>query len=470
MKAKGLIILLAALACGLARQAAAGIQVPTPVVVPDLPPGTAVRPVAFTRLVAKLSRGQPWGTLQIGLLCLPAGELTWRGGRMEIKTEDLDDVFREEMQKAGFKVDGDPNNLFEQVPSTSEYAVAGEITSIQASICAPMAGFGDYTNVKGVARLRVKWQIYSRLKKEIVATVTTDGGLKISASAAGNDQNIIFGAFAENVRGLIASPEFRQTFIGSQMDAADIVRPEAKDVITLTGAPAAPRKISDAIGSVVLIFAGDGHGSGFLVSTDGYLLTDRHVVGEAKYVKVRWPDGIETLGEVTRADKVRDVALVKTDPRGREALHVRMEALQPGDTVFAIGSPIDQKFQSTVTRGIVSGYRTFDGLNFIQSDVTVNPGNSGGPLLDENGAVIGMTESGLRLGSAPTDINLFTPMRDALDFLSATLGAAPAPAQAVAANAPKPAAAPPAACRKPAVTTPTSPDAIRAIHTPGDGC
>ncbi len=60
------------------------------------------------------------------MLCLSAGTLTWRGGRMEIKTEDVDDVFQDEMQKAGFKVEGDPNNLFEQAPSTSALAVAGE--------------------------------------------------------------------------------------------------------------------------------------------------------------------------------------------------------------------------------------------------------------------------------------------------------------------------------------------------------
>jgi S1-C subfamily serine protease len=137
-------------------------------------------------------------------------------------------------------------------------------------------------------------------------------------------------------------------------------------------------------------------------------------------VKIRWSNGEEGLGEVIRTDKVRDVALVKADPRGRAPIRIRRDALQPGDTVFAVGAPLDQKFQSTITRGVVSAYRKFGGLNFVQSDASVNPGSSGGPLLDDKGEAIGATESGYFVSGAPTNINLFVPIGDALDFLSAT--------------------------------------------------
>jgi S1-C subfamily serine protease len=178
-------------------------------------------------------------------------------------------------------------------------------------------------------------------------------------------------------------------------------------------------KIADAVGAVVLVLSGGGHGSGFLVSTDGYLMTAEHVVGSDKYVKIRWSDGLEGVGEVIRTDKRRDVALIKTDPRGRQPLALRREAPQPGDTVFAIGAPIDPKLQNTVTRGVVSANRIMDGFSFIQSDVTVDPGNSGGPLLDEQGRVLGFTDRGLRSAEAPTGLNFFVPIDDALRFLSA---------------------------------------------------
>ena len=110
---------------------------------------------------------------------------------------------------------------------------------------------------------------------------------------------------------------------------------------------------------------------------------------------------------------------MKTDPRGRQPLRLRVEAMAPGDTVFAIGTPLELKFQSTVTRGVVSAIRNFGGRNFIQSDASVEPGSSGGPLLDESGQVVAITESSYRISGAPAGINLFIPVADALQYLDA---------------------------------------------------
>jgi S1-C subfamily serine protease len=174
------------------------------------------------------------------------------------------------------------------------------------------------------------------------------------------------------------------------------------------------------VGSVVTLLAGGGHGGGFLVSRDGYALTDQHVIGSARRVAVRWSDGIETVGGMVRSDRIRDVALVKTDPRGREPLPLRRDSMRPGETVFAIGAPLETRFQNSVSRGVVSAYRTIEGLHYLQSDVFINPGASGGPLLDEHGVVAAMTKSTYRIDSAPTGINFFTPVADTLDFLGAS--------------------------------------------------
>jgi S1-C subfamily serine protease len=266
----------------------------------------------------------------------------------------------------------------------------------------------------------MEWQIYSSLQKTVVAKIETHGDFESKTNLPGGWEAIMLGAFKENVHGLINSPEFRKTFIGAPMQPGDVAKPNKQTPIDLAGAlNSGPRPISDAVGSVVLIFAGESEGSGFLVSTDGLVLTDRHVVGDAKFVKIRWPDGIEGLGEVIRSDKPRDVALVKTDPRGRKPLRLRRDPPQPGDPVFAIGAPLGEKFQNTVTRGIISANRVFDGMSYLQSDVSVNPGSSGGPLLDDRGAAVGMTEAGISISGAPAGINLFTPVGDALDFLSA---------------------------------------------------
>jgi S1-C subfamily serine protease len=417
----GVLALLSVLDAGAAlAQAAPPIVIPPPVSVPTLPAGSEVRPFAFTHLVAKLTAGQEWSSPHGGWFCVAYPKVTWKGGQQEIRSADYLEAFRSEMKSAGFKVDGDSDNIFEKTTTTSDMEVGGIINEINLSYCLPGIGAGNSNTVHGEVVMGLQWQIYSSIQKTVLAKIDTRGGFQISGSGSGGWEALMIGAFKENVRGLIAAEAFRKTFLGAPIQAGEMARPTKQTPIPLPGAMAAgPRPISDAVGSVVIIFAGESQGSGFLVSSDGLLLTDRHVVEDAKFVKVRWPDGIEGLGEVVRSDKARDVALVKTDPRGRKPLRLRRDPAQPGDAVFAIGAPLGEKFQSTVTRGIVSANRVFEGLSFIQSDVSVNPGSSGGPLLDDKGVVVGMTEAGYRVGGAPADINLFTPVGDALDFLSA---------------------------------------------------
>lgn len=181
---------------------------------------------------------------------------------------------------------------------------------------------------------------------------------------------------------------------------------------------AGSRKIADAVVDVVTIMNSVGSGSGILVSDDGFVLTNAHVVGDDKNVRVRWSDGIEGIGEVIRVSKNRDVALVKTNPRDRSPLALKRGAVTPAQRVYAIGSPLGKDFQGTVSSGIISADRVIDGLRFIQSDVSISPGSSGGALLDESGSVIGITVKHYLNGGQPAGLNMFIPIGDAMDFLA----------------------------------------------------
>jgi S1-C subfamily serine protease len=323
------------------------------------------------------------------------------------------------MIRAGFKVERDPSNLFEQNTSPSDLEVAGQITAVIENLCYPLSGARNLRVVKGSATIDIEWQVYSHVRRAMLARIRTTGEYRTGSAMEGANNPILLNAFSESVRRLAADGSFRKIFLDSPSAPNAVAAPEKPAPLDLPGAIApGKRAIGDAVGSVVVIFAGDGHGSGALVSRDGYILTAQHVVGDAKFVKIRWSDGFETVGEVVRWAKARDIALVKSDAHGRQPLSLNLNPMQPGDTVFAIGAPLDAQFQSTVTRGIVSANRVIDGFAFIQSDVMVNHGNSGGPLLDENGAVVGFTDLGYRPQDIPTGLNLFIPTRDAIDFLN----------------------------------------------------
>jgi serine protease Do len=135
-----------------------------------------------------------------------------------------------------------------------------------------------------------------------------------------------------------------------------------------------------------------GIGSGFIVSADGYVLTNAHVVADASEVTVKLTDRREFVAKVIGVDKRSDVALIKIAATGLPVVHIGDSSrLRPGQWVIAIGSPFG--FANSVTAGVVSATaRPLDEnyVPFIQTDAAVNPGNSGGPLFNVDGQVIGI--------------------------------------------------------------------------------
>jgi serine protease Do len=360
----------------------------------------------------------------------PSGRrLTWNTGENTFDNKIYAPLVAKELKIAGFVPANDPDNLFRtrKEGGENDLKLAGNIKKIDANLC--VFGFiiqdpdhpqrANLDTVTGYILFDIEWQLYSSIQDKIIVKKEITTGVTLNKHAQGNFSNLVQGGIRENIRSLIASEDFRSAVLAPQ--GKPFISRAANAPLALAGSLAAkPVKISDAIGGVVLVLSGDGHGSGFLVSSDGDIMTAAHVVGADKYVKIRWSDGLEGVGEVIRTDKRRDVALIKADPRGRQPLALHRDMPQPGDTVFAIGAPVDPKLQSTVTRGVASANRIMDGFSFIQSDVTINPGNSGGPLLNERGEVLGFTDLSLRERSdTPTGLNFFVPIRDALDFLSA---------------------------------------------------
>jgi len=134
-------------------------------------------------------------------------------------------------------------------------------------------------------------------------------------------------------------------------------------------------------------------GSGFIISADGYILTNAHVVEAAEDINVKLNDKREFKAKVIGSDKRTDVAVIKIEASGLPAVRIGdPERLKVGEWVLAIGSPFG--FENTVTAGIVSAKgRSLPQENyvpFIQTDVAINPGNSGGPLFNLRGEVVGI--------------------------------------------------------------------------------
>ncbi|RMF42434.1 MAG: DegQ family serine endoprotease [Deltaproteobacteria bacterium] len=167
-----------------------------------------------------------------------------------------------------------------------------------------------------------------------------------------------------------------------------------------------------------------GQGSGFIISPDGLIMTNNHVVGDADKVTVRLLDGREFTADTIGTDPATDIALIKIDETDLPFLKLgNSDSLEVGDWVLAVGNPFG--LSHTLTAGIVSakgrsGIGLNDYENFIQTDAAINPGNSGGPLVNLDGQVVGIntaifSRSGGYMGIGfAIPINMAKKIRDQL--------------------------------------------------------
>jgi serine protease Do len=158
-----------------------------------------------------------------------------------------------------------------------------------------------------------------------------------------------------------------------------------------------------------------GVGSGFIITNDGFVMTNAHVVDGADEVYVTLTDKRELKAKVVGVDKRTDVAVVKIEANNLPALRIgEVSKLKVGEWVMAIGSPFG--LENTVTAGIVSAKArdTGEEIRFIQTDVAVNPGNSGGPLINMRGEVVGINSQILSRSGGFMGISFSIPIDDAM--------------------------------------------------------
>ena len=175
-----------------------------------------------------------------------------------------------------------------------------------------------------------------------------------------------------------------------------------------------------------------GIGSGIVLTSNGYILTNRHVVEGAQTLSVELQDGTTYDATLVEQSPDKDLALIKVDANGLDAAKIGdSSAVQIGQTTLAIGSPLGT-YTETVTRGILSGLgrdvtvqdeqtgrpTTLTGL--MQTDAAINPGNSGGPLLDASGAVIGINTA---VAASAQGLGFAIPINDAADLIAKATGA-----------------------------------------------
>lgn len=377
-----------------------------------------IKPVAITKVAATIRRGTVVGEFGVGMFCMRNDDIKWRSGnKVFLSNEDLVDVFREELEANGWPVVGSTEDLFSGYDvSGAEVLVAARVTDLQAEVCAPLSGYGNW-DVKGSMRMEVEWQVYSPARRTLIGKISTQGSSKLDKASDDGSYAMLQESFSVAANNLIASQEFLALverssglIAGPDTSAGLLIDNKAQNYVTLEAAIAAVKK------ATITVRTASGHGSGFAVGDGSYVITNSHVVGDAQNVTLVTDGGIEVDGRVVAVSKERDSALIRTDALRFPSVHLNTNLPESGTRVYAIGTPFLEDLSGSVTSGIVSGTRMMDGYLWLQSDAAISPGNSGGPLMNAEGSVVGISTAGYQAGGTQTGLNLFIPIGDALAF------------------------------------------------------
>ncbi len=179
--------------------------------------------------------------------------------------------------------------------------------------------------------------------------------------------------------------------------------PDNYDVVNGLAGEEVYKKVSPSVVSIIATtINGGGTGSGVIMTEDGYIITNNHVVEGADQVTVQMVDGTQYPAKVIGTDEETDLAVVKVAPKDKlqAAEFGNSDELQPGEYAYAIGSPGGVEFANTITGGRISAINRDVAINdrvmtLIQTDVSINPGNSGGALINKYGQVVGITSAKL---------------------------------------------------------------------------
>lgn len=372
--------------------------------------GVETRKVEFSKVADGSGKLSTSGFVNYGV---------WSG---YVSATDFDDpkfakAINQSLEKAGYNVVG-TNTMFEEKGDSPELILACELV-----------GFGKDTRGPGFqVSVLLDWSVYDVDLKKVVLEYQT-GGYSDSKRASKFIDELVL-AIDNGLVGLLSNPEFRD--IASKK--SEITRTDNGSVETTVIPKVEPEKyatyadmIKDVARSVVTVKTNFGHGSGFIISESGLILTNHHVVIGADEIEIIFDNGFALDGTFIKSDKRRDVALIEVSGKGFNPLSINAtaEGSAVGTEIVAIGTPNDLNLKQTVTKGIVSAKRELEDEdehknNYIQTDVSISPGNSGGPLVNNNGEVVGIVVSKM-VGKSIEGLGFAVPVGEALEKLSIKL-------------------------------------------------
>jgi serine protease Do len=354
------------------------------------------------------------GTITFGMFCSDPKDFAYSKAFDQYFVSRVASAFKEKHMALGYpKYSGGDSVFGDKAASEADLRLGFTLVDFKFNTCNSVHG----KEKQGTATMKLKAELFSNKLQKVVYSKVLEGS---AASTKSIDNKEFDDRLINDTLDIMFSDRAYADAFRDGVAEATPAPAVAAELITIQNGSKPRDGMKDGanvvLSTVVTIVTSRGTGSGFFVGKDGYIVTNRHVVGDARYLKVRTLGGYVVQGEVLRTDAGRDVALIKVNLEPPYASSLRTGVPKVGEEVYAIGSPFGEILSHTVTRGIMSAERLLNNQRFLQSDAAINPGNSGGPLVDADGVVLALAVRGNQKG-----IGMFIPIGEALEKLGLQL-------------------------------------------------
>jgi serine protease Do len=315
----------------------------------------------------------------------------------------------EALRGAGFNAVGAESLVFEKDEGQrAEYVLGGTVRELAC----------QYVGRHDNCRVGIEWELLDR-ERDVVVYRAVSRYMERAVDLAGPalaGRKLTLGALAD----LMRRPRFTQLLQRQRAVVADETTYGAANFRACNGPERElPSQFNEVANGTFLVKQADGFGSGFGISPDGLVLTAAHVANGATVELLRRGETTPITGVVVRVARKHDVALIAvpgTSGSDQPCLDLQLSPPAAGDDIYAIGSPASQELAFSLTRGIVSALRLLEGVQLLQTDASLSPGNSGGPLLDRHARVVGIVTKKIA-GHAVEGLGFGVQVQDALQAL-----------------------------------------------------